>query len=387
MSDPTIQNDAMEFPQVDADRMFDELGELHVDLDDDPLVFGPKRLNAKTAQVRRMLDRCEKLFLSVSRKLQGVRRGLRVAETDFDLAKKDLFANDPETRAGRSVSDREAIAAGKLEKEIRGIHELNLAAEDLDAVLVVIKAKRADLKDTEGRLRDQIRLCSEEIGLGGRWGSKVPNAPEINGRPAIKTATGADVDDIANLIEGLEGEIQLARDAGTWEDPLDMSLPPVQSDPFIMEPIDPGYDASKFQVPVEDTPPLTGTFCAECGSPQFMTRGGICCVYGHGGADSVSSPDQVARPESVPEKVEVPTAITPVEEPEVAPTVEDIHLDTTPSAAKDLETSMAATVEHNDVDIFLEEVTVSAYQMPKPDMRKVIDDIDVDSILDMFEAP
>ncbi len=117
----------LSFSQDDADRVFSELGELRVELDDDPLVYGPKRLNAKTAQVRRMLDRCEKLFLHVSRKLQAVRRCLRMAETDLDIAKKMLFANDPETRAGRSVSDREAIASGKLEKEIRGTNDLNFA--------------------------------------------------------------------------------------------------------------------------------------------------------------------------------------------------------------------------------------------------------------------
>jgi len=320
----------LSFPQVDADRMFNELGDLRVELDDDPLVFGPKRLNAKTAQVRRMLDRCETLFLDVSRKLQAVRRALRVAETDFDLAKKDLFANDPETRAGRSVSDREAIASGKLEAEIRGIHELNLSAEDLDAVLVVIKAKRADLKDTEGRLRDQIRLCSEEIGLGGRWGSKIPNAPDLYGGPARKTADGADVDDVTSLIQGLDGEIQLSRDAGGWTDPEGVHL--------------------------------------------------------SNGAIEVVQPEGQGAPEIRPGRNVDDMAdatLSPVGEE----ALEEIHLDGLSTLVKDIETSMAPTVHSDDVDIFLDEVVVSSALIPKPDLSNTVDDIDMDAILGMFEAP
>ncbi len=340
----------LSFPQVDADRMFNELGDLRVELDDDPLVFGPKRLNAKTAQVRRMLDRCETLFLDVSRKLQTVRRAMRVAETDFDLAKKDLFANDPETRSGKSVSDREAIASGKLETEIRSIHELNLAAEDLDAVLVVIKAKRADLKDTEGRLRDQIRLCSEEIGLGGRWGSKVPNAPDLYGRPALKTASGLDVEDVTDLIQGLEGEIQLSRDLGNWTDPEDQSLPIDDTSIMVPQAFTMSDDVASNVTPDVKSDEIDGMADAIMSS---LAQGGI------------------------PEDANVAENPTPSEE---------IHLDDSPSVAKDMAIGMAATTESNDVDVFLEEVVVSAAPMPKPNLSKIIDEIDMDSILDMFES-
>jgi hypothetical protein len=340
------------FPQVDAVRMFDELGELRVELDDDPLVYGPKRLNTKTAEVRRMLDRCEKLFLDVSRKLQAVRRGLRVAETDLDLAKKNLFANDPETRSGRSVGDREAIASGKLETEIRGVHELNLASEDLDAVLVVIKAKRADLRDTEGRLRDQIRLCSEEIGLGGRWGSQSPHAPDFHGRPAYKTATGADVDDVTSLIQGLDGEIALSRDLGTWQDPEDLSVAP--SEVQIVVPVEPSEDITITQVE----------------TPEESIEA------------IVTNPKPLVEMEETP--VEVDDVVSAIQAAVIPEKTEEIQLEG--AVSKDMSVTMAPTAAPSEVDVFLEEVTVSAAEMPKPDQRKLIDDIDVDAILSMFET-
>ena len=59
--------------------------------------------------------------------------------------------------------------------------------EDLEALMTVIKSKRADLKDIQGRIKDQINLCREEIGLGGRWGSKPPPgiiAPDLEQAPS-----------------------------------------------------------------------------------------------------------------------------------------------------------------------------------------------------------
>jgi len=332
---------SMEYPQEEADRVFDVLGELSVELDDDPLPFGPKRLNSKTAQIRRMLDRCEKLFLDVSRRLQATRRALRVALTDLDLAKKDLFANDPTTRAGRSVSDREAIASGKLRDEIMHAHNLNIATEDLEAVMAVIKAKRADLKDTEGRLRDQMRLCSEEIGLGGRWGTKVPYAPDIKGSPAQR-ATGDDVLDLDNLLRDVDGEIKLSREAGTWNDPEDLEDPSgeilVMSVPEIVEP----------QV-VLNTPEIPAPANP---SNNIVTDVEIAVVSVSPEASSeVSASDML-------------------------------------DGGNDVTTDLPSTTSTDQVDEFLDEVVISGLvPRAKPNLAKIVDDIDVDAILGIFEDP
>lgn len=208
------------FSQDEADAIYDELRELHVELDADPLVYGPKRLNNKVAETRKMLDLCERIFLDVSQRLHAVRRRLLAANTDLDLAKKDLFASDPETRAGRSVSDREAIASGKLKNEVQEANRLEQVQMSLESVLTVVKAKRTDLKDTQGRLRDQLKLCQEEIGLGNRWGSRTPDAPDI--KPAGAAAEMKDVDDI---LQGVDGEIHVAQQRGDWEDPEPMEEP------------------------------------------------------------------------------------------------------------------------------------------------------------------
>ena len=137
-----------------VDSVFSILSKMEVELDSDPLQFGPKRLNFKVAEARGMLTECEGLFLKVSQWLQKYRAALRTLETQLDLDMKHLFANDPEVRAGRNVADRDALATMKLREQAAEVSAVQQTREDLEAMLTVIKAKRSDLKDVQGRLRD-----------------------------------------------------------------------------------------------------------------------------------------------------------------------------------------------------------------------------------------
>lgn len=164
-------------PALDPSRiegLYTSLGEMQVELDADPLELGPKRLNEKIALCRGMLSRCEKIFLDVSQTLHRYKRELRGASADFKLQMRELLTNDPEVRMGRNVTDREAIAANRLRAEAEEIDRLTACVEDLAAVLTVVRTKRADLKDIQGRLKDQLKVCQEEISLGGRWGRSLP---------------------------------------------------------------------------------------------------------------------------------------------------------------------------------------------------------------------
>lgn len=161
--------------------VFTALGAMEVSLDADPLAHGPKRMNAKIAVCRNHLDRCQQIYLQMSNDLHVLNRAMRLAKVEFDLRMQDMLTNDPETRAGRSVRDREAIATMKIRDEREAMATIESSISDLEAVMTVTKAKRDDLKDILGRIRDQLKLCQEEIGLGNRWGTapapgaRIPN--------------------------------------------------------------------------------------------------------------------------------------------------------------------------------------------------------------------
>jgi len=166
------------------DSLYEALKAMQVDLDADPLELGPKRLNEKIAACRGMLSRCEKIFLDVSQSLHYYKRELRRTTADFKLAIRELLTNDPEVRAGRNVTDREAIATTKLRNEAEEIDRLTSCVEELETVQMVIRTKRTDLKDIQGRLRDQLKVCQEELGLGGHWGRSMPPRRKTEEDPA-----------------------------------------------------------------------------------------------------------------------------------------------------------------------------------------------------------
>ena len=191
--------------------IYAELATLHVDLDDDPLLYGPKRLNGKIAETRKLLTRCEQFFLELNRRLHGCQREHRKHTALLDMQKQDMLANDPDVRSGRNIADRDAIAAIKLRPQIEAVHKLEAATTDLTTVLVVVKAKRLDLKDLQNRLKDQIKVCQDEIGLGGRWGSARPaNATTVLPEPgqlgSEPPRAGAS-DEISDMFAQIDAEL------------------------------------------------------------------------------------------------------------------------------------------------------------------------------------
>ena len=287
---------------------FAALGRMEVQHDSDPLVYGPKRLNLKTALVRKMLTECERLFLDISQKHAYYKRAHRAASLILDMSLKHLLANDPETRAGRAVSDREATAYGKLKVESKEVSDAQDSLEELEAIMAVVKAKRSDLRDIQGRLRDQVRLCQEEIGLGSRWGSKSPRGVEL--QPGQGFADGSDVAAIDDLIANVRSisdaeqhlkavvddtddteaeEAALLASADDLEGLAPAPTAPIQAP--LAAPKAPLVFSEEDEAPLElESLQVSFGFkphCEVCGEAQFMSPGGITCPRGHGGAGSV----------------------------------------------------------------------------------------------------
>ena len=194
----------------EIDAVYEELGDMQMDLDDDPIRFGPKRLNGKVAGCKKLVSRCTEIEIHLSTILARVLRQQRTAEASLELLMQDLLASDPEVRAGRSVRDREAIANTKMREERAVARAITEAGEELKSAITVVKAKKADLKDTQGRLRDQHRLISEEIALGSAWGTAPP--------PGVRVSLPRDAD--AYTQEGKHGVEVLIDNVGSVMDEI-----------------------------------------------------------------------------------------------------------------------------------------------------------------------
>lgn len=198
-------------PVVDqkvVDYIFQALGAMEVDLDENPLEFGPRRLNYKVAEVRRMLTDMESLYLQISGYIQKYKSAHRAANASLEMSKKHLMANDPEVRAGRNLATQDALASVKLREDVERVSRMVSVLEDLDAMMTVIKSKRADLKDIQTRIKDQINLCREEVALGGKWGSKPPPgtiAPDLNKTPKADSRSLRDLQNLFSEVS-VDGE-------------------------------------------------------------------------------------------------------------------------------------------------------------------------------------
>ena len=246
-----MSEEAQTLPEITVtvvESVFSRLTTMEVPLDFDPLQFGPKRLNGKVAGARGMLTECEGIYLKVSLWLQKYRAAHRTLEMEMDLAKKHLYANDPEVRSGRNVADRDALATMKLRDQARALSAVAQSQADLEAMLTVVKAKRADLKDVQGRIRDQMKLCHEEIGLGGRWGTKPApgtQAPDLNDSPNVDVQT---LKDLHEMFTGdRASEPDLAALAPVVEEP---ELEPTPAEAIAEPPVD---LPAPVDPPVEDT--------------------------------------------------------------------------------------------------------------------------------------
>lgn len=188
------------FDTAHIDRIYEEISGMAVDLDDDPIRYGPKRVTGKVASAKKLVSRCTDIEIALSRDLNTLNRKMRSAQADLELATQELLFKDPEVRAGRSVKDREAIATMKLRDETKLVQDVEQAVEEVKSAILVVKTQKADLKDTQSRLRDQIRLIHEEISLGSMWGSApAPDEKDIKpirSQGVASSTSGKLIDDV-----------------------------------------------------------------------------------------------------------------------------------------------------------------------------------------------
>jgi hypothetical protein len=118
--------------------------------------------------------------------------------------------------------------------------------------MTVIKAKRTDLKDLQGRLRDQLKLCQEQISLGQRWGSKTFTSRTFEDPNVISTEvnTASLVDQFMTQRQSAEAKVDQQA-----EQMVETSQPTQERETTSVED---ELDVALAQAPIESTP-LNGT--------------------------------------------------------------------------------------------------------------------------------
>lgn len=188
--------------------LFDEVTKMTEELvlDDDPLLYGPKFLRQKIARVRNLQTDVQNRYLRVSKADHQVARILHTLNAELQFEQSVLLANDPEVSSAPNVKDREAICNLKLRDKIEERTRWESAALETQAALTVIKSQQRDLKDLMSRLRDQKKLCEDEIAMGRSWGSKPPPGVSVPG--VVPGGVPVDVSDIDDILGEVERSVE-----------------------------------------------------------------------------------------------------------------------------------------------------------------------------------
>jgi len=95
---------------------------------------------------------------------------------------------------------REAVAKRKLEDLVQLIKSLESDIDEVKGLSKVVSSKRLDLKDIQVRIRDQIKLCEEELGLHGRkWGERGPSSVSNDGFSDLFSERSKDLGGVSSL--------------------------------------------------------------------------------------------------------------------------------------------------------------------------------------------
>jgi hypothetical protein len=206
----------LDVPIVDLERIRDtyaELKRMQVKLDPNPIEYGPKRFNNRIAAVRAMLNRVDQVFLQVSEDLHLFKRIINAKRTLYEFEKRELMVNDTRVRVGRSQAEREALADVQMRDTLEDLAELERAAHDLETLMISIKSKRTDLKDAQGRMRDQMKMIEHDISMGARWGDKIATTPV--------SSVSAQGEDLDSMIAGVNSSLGIVDEDDEEEDEAD----------------------------------------------------------------------------------------------------------------------------------------------------------------------
>lgn len=189
-------------------------------LDNDPLIYGPKRLNNKVSQASACLQNTTNWHMSVSNNCRVLQRQIRAEQLAFDMAYKKLLTSDPDVKNRRSDKEREAVAIMKLQTDYTKLQKIQAMYMDMESLNALIKARISHIKDVLGLLRQQQKLCEHELSMPGvKWGRE--SAPY--GVAADKDLTDLDrFIDIKEPIIGSEKELKF--DQPLEDDELDLIL-------------------------------------------------------------------------------------------------------------------------------------------------------------------
>lgn len=181
MSEADVEETQFDIWDVDEswiDDGYQRIQTCAVELDPNPLDFGPGRLIDKIYQIRKFQNTVELMYVQATQDYGRVQQDRLRLEGLYNIERDNLLTTDLTVRSGRSQSDRQAMVNMKLRPLLETIERCKQNEFKLKTFLTVVDSKRSSLNSTNSQINAQMKLLSQEISLGREWKSEREEGPK-----------------------------------------------------------------------------------------------------------------------------------------------------------------------------------------------------------------
>jgi hypothetical protein len=191
-------------------EIYDELGQLLVELDPDPASRGPGYLQELVSRTRGYLNRTSVLTQEAHQQHQWLDRDLNAKKTAFQLCSDELLANDKRVTLLPNIDDRKAMINLLLRDDRQEIARLEQAIREVAYVEKAIRHRHKELDNTISAIRMQKSLIESESRTGSFYGDEGDTSRGDvyagKARAAVSLDNDLDGDEIGRLLAESMGE-------------------------------------------------------------------------------------------------------------------------------------------------------------------------------------
>ena len=221
--------------QAFVDNIYNEVGELHLELERDPTVLGPNYINSIMAQCRNYLNKASFIRLTLNRMRRELMVKIGGEETLFSVEKDQLLANDETVKRQPNIRDREALVNTLLRDRVNSISALKGELLDLETVEKAVKMVHDELIRTSAEIKTQRTMLFADRVSGAGYGD------ESNGSSnPLPPPSTIDEDELEKL---MRNEVPLVAPVATPR-PVSVVAPVATPRPVSEEELDPDLQAA-----------------------------------------------------------------------------------------------------------------------------------------------
>jgi hypothetical protein len=208
--------------QDSIQKVYDEIGQLQIELEADPTILGPGYINQMTAQCRNHLNRVTLIRLRISREKRALKSQLSGEETLHAAERDRLLAEDETVRKQPNLRDREAVANTIQREKLNVIAGLKNELLDLDTVEKAVVLVHEELIRTSNEIKTQRSLLLADRFSGAGYGDEYDGPRDEKGRPLPKESS-IDESELDRIMAGGDPpRVQVESDVSVVE----VELPP-----------------------------------------------------------------------------------------------------------------------------------------------------------------